>query len=155
MAVALAGAACSSSPGSGAGPSTVPSPSKSASEIRGAFHTLFDLADPALAPKIAAVQDGSSIKAAISHAIDSSLAKKAGGATISQVSIEHGSACRSESLPSPCALVTYSIVSPSGKPLLPNSKGFAVYLAPKWYVSKETICTLLTFANGNTAPAGC
>lgn len=154
--LALAASACSSSGGSGPGSSTtIPSAAKSRTEIKSAFHILFDLANPAVDPKIAVVQNGASIKAAMTSEIKSALAKRAGGATVSSIAMEHGSACRAESLSSPCALVTYSIVSPSGAPLLANSKGFAVYRAPKWLVSKATICTLLTLANGNKAPAGC
>jgi hypothetical protein len=164
--VAIGAAACGSTP-SGKSPSTststststttVAQPSKDASQadIKGDFSTLFDLSNPAVTPKLAVIQDGSSIRLALTKELTSSLAKQAKGAIVSSIKIETGSSCRAESLASPCALVTYSIVSPSGAKLLPNAEGYAVYLPPKWYVSKDTICTLLTFANGNKTPAGC
>ncbi len=161
--LALAACACGSTPAnSGATTSTAPTASSNAptaaasrAAIEKAFKTLFDLADPSVPPKLAVVQDGQSIKAAMTSELSSPLAKKAAGAVVSSIQVKSGSACQTEALSSPCALVTYSIVSPSNKPLLANSKGFAVYVSSKWLVSKVTICTLLTLANGNKTPAGC
>lgn len=116
---------------------------------------LFDLASPAIAPKLAAVQDGSSLRSAFAAALKSPLAKEAGGAHVLSVAIEGKATCSSKSLPSPCALVTYNVLSPSGSALLTNQKGFAVESGGHWLVSKMTICTLLTLDNGGTTPAGC
>jgi hypothetical protein len=157
-------AACSSSP-SGTGTSgttggtgtatTVPSAARSAADIKRAFTVLFNLADPAVAPKLAVVQDGSALRATFAKALKSALAKEAHGATVLKLTMLAKPACQAEALPSPCAKVVYDILAKSGKVLLADSVGFAVYQPPTWKVSKVTICTLLTLDNGNIAPAGC
>jgi hypothetical protein len=143
----------SSSSSSGGG--STPSPAMSKADIKKAYMTLFDLANPSIAPKLAVVQDGQALKATMTKELHSALAKKAGGAKVQSIKLRSGSACQTEALPSPCALVTYTIVSPTNKPLLASAKGFAVYVSSKWLVSKSTICTLLQLANGNKPPAGC
>jgi len=163
MLLALGASACSSAPSSGgtttsstsAATTTSLSPAASKSAIKHAFSTLFNLANPAVAPKLAVIQDGQTLKATITKELKSALAKKAGGADVTAVALKSGSACSAETLTSPCALVTYNIVSPAHAVLLAHSKGFAVYVSQKWLVSKATICTLLTLANGNVRPSGC
>jgi hypothetical protein len=108
---------------------------------------LFDLADPALAPKLAVIQDGSALKSAMTTALGSNLAKAAGGASVSSV--------RNEFLPSPCAKVTYDILSPKNTVLLPNSGGLAIYEKARWVVAKVTICTLLELEDAGAVPPGC
>jgi hypothetical protein len=88
-------------------------------------------------------------------ALGSNLAKAAGGASVSSVSIEHGSACKNEFLPSPCAKVTYDILSPKNTVLLPNSGGLAIYEKARWVVAKVTICTLLELEDAGAVPPGC
>lgn len=124
-------------------------------EITKAFTTLFDLANPSVSAKVAVVQDGPSLKATFKRELKTALAKRAGGAKVLAVRIEHGGGCQTENLTSPCAAVTYDILAPSRSVLLANSKGFAVFTSSKWLVSKATICTLLALANGNVAPKGC
>lgn len=123
--------------------------------IRTAFTTLFNLSNPSVSVKLGVVQDGAQLRQAITDELKSPLAKLAGGASLQSVKIEHGTACRNADLTSPCAAVTYSILSTSQTPLLRNSKGFALYVGSRWLVSKTTICTLLTLANGNVPPKGC
>lgn len=136
--------------------STTSPPSGSAdASIDKAYMALFDLANPAIPPKLAAVQDGSSLRSAFTAALKSPLAKEAGGAHVLSVTVETKATCTAKSLPSPCALVTYDVLSPSGSALLSNQKGFAVNSSGRWLVSKMTICTLLTLDNGGTAPTGC
>jgi hypothetical protein len=133
----------------------LPSAAVSKTDIGVSYTTLFDLSNPAVAPKLAVVQDGSSLKAAFTAAIKSKLAKEAAGATVLSVQVEQGMACTNEVLPSPCAVVVYNIFSPSKKVLLAGSKGSAVYESGHWLVAKTTICSLLTLDNGNKTPAGC
>jgi hypothetical protein len=116
--------------------------------------TLFDLADPAVAPKLLVVQDGSALKAAFTAAIHSALAAEAGGAKVLAVTIEQGSSCTNLALPSPCATVTYDILSPTHAVVLANSKGGAVYIDSHWLVAKATICSLLTLEAAKI-PSGC
>jgi hypothetical protein len=123
--------------------------------IRHAFSVLFDLADPAVEPKLAVVQDGETLRQAITDALKSTLAKAAGGAKVTSIKLESGTACSSETLPSPCAAVVFDILSTKSTVLLPNSKGFAIEQNGTWVVTKNTICSLLTLANGGTAPKGC
>ena len=47
-------------------------------------------------PKIAVIQDGSVLESAMKTALNSALAKSAAGATLSKVTIEHGTACKNE-----------------------------------------------------------
>ena len=77
--VGLALAACSSASAPTTTTTTVPSLASSAAAIKKSFEVLFDLADPALAPKLAVVQDGSSLQSAMKKALQSSLAKKPPG----------------------------------------------------------------------------
>jgi len=116
---------------------------------------LFDLANPAIDPKLAVVQDGSALRAAFTAALKSPLAKTAGGASVSKITIEHGTACKNEFLPSPCAKVIYSILSPKGGVLLPNSGGLALYQSSRWLVAKVTICALLELEAAGVVPPGC
>ena len=116
---------------------------------------LFDLANPALSPKLAVVQDGSALKSAMKTALKSALAKSAAGATVSKVTIEHGTDCKNEFLPSPCATVVYDVLSPTKTVVLPKAVGLAVYQHGRWLVGKTTICTLLELASSGSVPPGC
>lgn len=136
-------------------PTTLPSLSVSTTDIEHAYSTLFDLANPAISPKLLVVQDGSALTKAFTVALHSALAKEAAGAKVDTIKIEQGATCTKEFLPSPCAAVTYDILGPSGKPVLTGSSGGAVYLRSRWLVAKSTICTLLTLDNGGTTPSGC
>jgi hypothetical protein len=137
-----------------AGPSTTV-PSKTSAGIDKAYMTLFDLSSPAIAPKLAAVQDGSVLRGAFKAALGSPLAKEAGGARVLSVTIESAAACSAKSLPSPCALVTYDVLSPAKTPLLTNEKGSAVESGGHWLVSKTTICSLLSLESAGATPPGC
>ncbi|HKH88702.1 MAG TPA: hypothetical protein VKA05_07755 [Acidimicrobiales bacterium] len=117
--------------------------------------TLFDLNNPAITPKLLVVQDGTALKAAFTAAIHSALAKEAGGAKVLSVTVEQGTLCTNQLLPTPCATVTYDILSPTKAVVLSNSKGAAVYISSHWLVAKTTICTLLTLDNGGKTPSGC
>jgi hypothetical protein len=152
---AIALGACGSSSTPTTTTTTLPSVAASTAAIKHAYGVLFDLADPALAPKLAVIQDGSALKSAMTTALGSNLAKAAGGASVSSVSIEHGSACKNEFLPSPCAKVTYDILSPKNTVLLPNSGGLAIYEKARWVVAKVTICTLLELEDAGAVPPGC
>ena len=134
---------------------TLPSTAASRAEIAHAYSVLFDLADPAVAPKLAVVSGATGLKATFVAALHSALAKLAGGAKVHTVTLEQGAACGAELVTSPCAKVTYAILSPKGKVLLPGSVGLAVYSGGHWLVAKSTICTLLALENGNKTPAGC
>lgn len=135
--------------------STVPGRAQSVTDIKHAYSVLFNLSNPAVSPKLAAVQDGASLRAAMTTELKSPLAKLAKGAEVKSVSLLGASACQAETLPAPCAKVVYDILSAhSGKPLVRNAAGFAVYQAPTWKVAKATICTLISLGSGGT-PSGC
>jgi hypothetical protein len=151
VALSLGAAACSS--GSSYDKATA------GSDINSVYKTVFDLANPSLDPKIAAIQDGSQIKASFNAALTSSLAKSSAGAKMDSYEILSSSGCTAASVPSPCAKVVYDIDGPTGTAILPNSKGYAVYLNGKWLVAKATICGLLglfyTAAGKQGSPKGC
>jgi len=153
--IGLVAAACSSNSAPTTTTTTMPSRAASTAAIKHSFSVLFDLADPALAPKIAVIQDGSALEATMRGALKSALAKEAAGASISAVEIESGSGCSNGGVPSPCAKVTYDILGPSGTALLANTQGYAVYSRSHWLVAKVTICSLLYFENGDKVAAGC
>jgi len=133
----------------------LPSTAASLSAIKSSYSVLFNLANPELAPKLAVVQGATTIKAAMEGALKSVIAKEAGGASVASAKIEQGTACTSQSLTSPCAKVSYEILTPKGTVLMPSSVGYAVYQSDKWLVAKTTICTLLGLENAGKAPAGC
>lgn len=147
------GASVSSSSTTSAAP--LPALSVSTADIKQAYSTLFDLSNPAVAPKLAVVQDGSTLDAAFTAAIHSALAKEAGGAKVLSVKIEKGTACTNDVLTSPCAVVVYDVVSPAQAIVLSGSTGSAVYDNSHWLVAKSTICSLLTLDNGGKTPSGC
>ena len=157
LAAGIVLAACGGSSGTGATGSTdAASGAGATSAVRHAYGVLFDLADPALAPKVAVVQDGEALRSTLARELHSSLAKLAGGATVSAVTVESAGACSAGGLPAPCASVRYSILSTAHKPLLSDSKGWAVYIGGRWLVAKETICGLIALASGGGGtPAGC
>jgi len=153
-AVSLGAAACGSS-------TSTPTVNKATAggDINTAYKTVFDLANPSLNPKIAAIQDGSSIQTAFNQALTSSLAKSSAGAKLDSYTLLSSAKCTSASVPSPCAKVVYDIDGPTGTAILPNSQGYAVFVNGKWLVAKATICGLLGLfkqASGQTGtPQGC
>jgi hypothetical protein len=152
-AVVVGSAACSSS----SGPTSSGQPTTGAGAVAAitkAYSTLFDLANPAVAPKLAVVQDGAALQATFTSAVKSQIAKTAGGARVVTVTPLTTTACSNEALPAPCDGVKFYVLSTKGKTLLPDN-GFAVYMDGKWLVAKVTICGLLSLAAGGKAPAGC
>ncbi|HTZ08060.1 MAG TPA: hypothetical protein VMB72_03245, partial [Acidimicrobiales bacterium] len=114
-ALAVTAAAC----GSSGGGSATPVASQVKPGVTKAYKEVFDLANDSLAPKIAAIQDGSSIQSSFNQALKSSLAKSSGGASVSAVQLLSDSQCGSPTTaPAPCAKVTYAILSPTGSSLL-------------------------------------
>lgn len=144
-------AACSSGP---------PSAAQSRRDIDHAYGTLFDFADHSVTAKTAVVQDGASLRRALSDALSSSLAAKAVGASVVGVDLRSASGCRDAALPSPCAEVTYNLLGTGNRPLFATpSSGYAVYVDGHWLVAKATICGLLELyysASGHAGtPPGC
>jgi hypothetical protein len=161
--IALGAAACSSKNASTttttAAPTTTINAATAQTDIGTAFATVFNLSDPSLAPKLAAIQNGDAIQTAFQQALSSSLAKSAAGAKIDSVKIDTAAECAKVPVPSPCAHVVYDINGPTGTAVLANSQGYAVDVNGQWLVAKTTICGLLGLfyqAEGNTgSPTGC
>jgi hypothetical protein len=166
--LALLAAACGSSGSSAASSTTssttttaapasttLPTAAASRAAITADYETLFDLSDPVVAPKLAVVEDGSSLRATFEKTLGPALAKIATGADVTGVIVyPSGPSCSSELLTPPCAKVTYDILGAKHKPLLSGSIGWAVYTGGHWLVAKATICGLLSLAS-TTTPAGC
>ncbi len=149
VALCVLGASCSSSP-------TQPSLASSKAGISHAYSVLFDLSNPAVTPKVAVVQDGSSIQGAMEKELSSPLAKSASGAKVDSIKLLDQSSCKSEILSYPCAEVSYEIILPSmSTGNLTGLKGFAIYSSGKWLVSKKTICALFYLAANDTTLPGC
>jgi len=156
-ALALGAAACSSST---ATTTTVTfNHATYQSDIGKSYDTLFNLANPNVTAKVAVVQDGSKVKAALDQALTSSLASSSAGTKIDSTSLLTSSKCKTASLPYPCAKVVYDINGPTGSAVLPNSQGYAVFIGGHWLVAKATICGLLGLfyqASGKSgSPPGC
>jgi hypothetical protein len=119
-----------------------------------AFDTLFDLANPAVAPKLAVIEGGAALKSTFESALKSPIAKIAGGAKVLTVTSVPSATCTNEALPVPCEAVSFNVLSLAGKKLI-GDNGFAVYTGGRWLVAKQTICGLLALAAGGKEPAGC
>ncbi len=160
----LGAAACSSTPSATtttkATTTTVAiDPTTAQADISTTYDTLFNLANPDLASKVAVIQDGQSVSAAMQQALSSSEASASQGSKIDSVSILTASQCTAQHLGSQCAKVVYDILGTGGTAILPNNNGYAVFTDGHWLVAKMTICTLLGLfysAEGKTgSPAGC
>lgn len=119
-------------------------PAKAKAEIGHAYDTLFNFSNHRVSAKTAVIQDGGTLRKALSEALASSLAKKATGATVVSVQLLAATQCRNDALPSPCAKVTYNLLGADKAPLFATpAAGYAVYLGGRWLVAKSTICGLL------------
>jgi hypothetical protein len=160
----LGAAACSSSPSTTATTKATTTtvaidPATAQADIGTVYQTLFNLANPALAGKIAVIQNGSSISTALQQALSSSVASASQGAKIDSVNVLTAAQCSAQHLPAQCAHVVYDILGTGGTAILPMNNGYAVFTDGKWLVAKVTICTLLGLfysASGKTGtPTGC
>lgn len=160
VATAALGAACSSSSVPATTTTTKPVDTATAqADIGAAYNTLFNFSVDSITQKLAAVEDGTQVKTALTQALASPLAKGSGGARVDNSLILYGEGCSSQRLPSPCARVTYDVLGTSGTASLAGQTGYAVYSNGTWLVAKVTICGLLDLfyqASGKTgSPPGC
>lgn len=127
--------------------------------VKTAFSTLFDFADRSVDAKVAVVEDGSKLRAALTQGLSSPLASQAAGAKVTSTKLLSASACRAAAVSSPCARVDYDILDPQGAPLMSGSAGYAVKVKGEWLVAKPTVCGLLAqmySTMGKTGtPEGC
>lgn len=143
----------------GASPSAI-KPAKAKADIEHAYTTLFNFTNHSVAAKTAEIQDGRTLHTALKQALSSSLAKQAAGAEVLKVRLLSAAGCRQAALPSPCAKVTYNLLSPAHAPLFATpSLGYAVHVDGRWLVAKSTICGLLELfystSGRNGSPQGC
>jgi hypothetical protein len=152
VALSLAASACSS------GTPTI-NKAVAKTQVTASYDSLFHLTTGSIASKEADVQNGTTIKKAMSQAMSSSIAGSAKGAKVHTVDFLSSAACTKESLPNPCAKVKYDILGQGGTAILAGNTGYAVLDNGKWVVAKATICTLLGLfytAEGMTgSPPGC
>jgi hypothetical protein len=157
VASAVMAAACSSSSSTATIPP--PNPATAQADIAVPYGTLFNLANKDVPSKLATIQNGSTLQAATTDALNSSLSTSATGATVQSATILTASQCQAAKVPSPCAKVTYSILGPNGQVLLPNSTGYAAYVNGHWLVAHVTICGLFELLyqteNKTGTPQGC
>jgi hypothetical protein len=161
----LGAAACGSSGGSAtattkATTTTVAiNPATAQADIATSYNTLFNLSNPALAGKLAVIQNGQSITGALQQALSSSEASASQGSKIDSITIDTAAQCAKAMLPPQCAHVVYDILGTGGTAILPNNNGYAVFSNGQWLVAKVTICQLLGLfytAEGKTgSPPGC
>ena len=165
--LSLGAAACSSSPKVAATTTTVKAttttvaidPATAQADISTVYNTLFNLANPALAGKVAVIQDGAGISTALQQALSSSEASASQGSKIDSINVLTAAQCAKQSLPPQCAHVMYDILGTGGTAILPGNNGYAVFVNGQWLVAKATICQLLGLfytAEGKTgSPPGC
>jgi len=135
-------------------------PAKAKAQIEHAYSTLFNFVNHSVSAKTVLIENGSTLRAALKQALSSSLAKQAAGAEVIAVKLLSAEQCQQAALVSPCAMVTYNLLSPTHAPLLATpSSGYAVYVNGRWLVAKATICGLLELfysASGHKGvPSGC
>jgi hypothetical protein len=164
LAIVLTAAACSGTGTSSTtttGPPTSIDQATAQTDINQAYDTLFNLANKSVDAKLAVIQNGAALRAAITQALRSSLAATAAGATVGGIELLDRAGCQSAVVPWPCAKVTYDILGPDRQPVLSNAGGFAVFLTGRWLVAKNTICGLLSLlaqqgsGSSHGSPAGC
>jgi hypothetical protein len=152
VALALTAAACGSS-------TPTINKAQAKTDISNAYNSLFHFKSGTLASKEAVIQNGSSLKGAMSQALASSEASAADGATVDTVTFLDSAGCSKQSLPNPCAKIKYDILGTGGTAILPGNTGYSVLSNGKWLVAKTTICTLLglfyTAEGKQGTPAGC
>lgn len=127
--------------------------------VKKAFATLFNFANPSVGAKVAVVEDGTKLRAALTQGLSSPLASQAAGAKVTGTKVLSASACKAAAVSAPCARVDYDILSPQGTPLMSGSSGYAVKANGTWLVAKPTVCGLLAqmySTMGKTGtPEGC
>ena len=134
-------------------------PTTAQADIGTVYNTLFNLANPSLAGKLAVIQNGQGISTALQQALSSSEASASQGSKIDSINILTAAQCAKQSLPPQCAHVIYDILGTGGTAILPMNNGYAVFVSGQWLVAKATICQLLGLfytAEGKTgSPPGC
>ncbi|HYA68225.1 MAG TPA: hypothetical protein VED63_05780 [Acidimicrobiales bacterium] len=140
---------------------TTPAPTTQAvlASIASAYDTAFDFTGGSVSEQIAAVENGPTLRQAMTQAGSFSLAASAGGSRVSGATVLAPAACAAVSAPSPCVRVTFSIVGPSGANTLENATGYAVEVDGQWLVAKATMCGILGLfyeaSDNPEPPPGC
>jgi hypothetical protein len=147
-------------PSSGRTPPTNSSTSEpSPAAIDQSFNTLFDFANGSITDKLAVVEDGASLRQAMTEALSTSFAAAATGARVDTAVMLGAPACARLSLTAPCAAVTYDVVGVTNAVLVPSSQGYAESINRRWLVAKVTVCGLFELfyqASAKTGtPPGC
>lgn len=152
-AVVLAGALLA---GCGGGPTV--DPKTAPRDIQHAYGVLFNFANRSVDTKVAVVEEGSSLRKALTQGLSSPLGALATGAKVTRTALLSDSACKDASVTAPCARVTYDILGARG-PVFSGSKGYAVFVDGKWLVAKSSVCGLLstmyTTLGRKGTPPGC
>jgi hypothetical protein len=152
VAIAIAAAACGGSSGPTVNTRTAPA------DIARVYDSLFNLSNKSVSVKLAAIQNGSSLRTAMTVVLATPLAAEASGAKVTHVKVLSDSQCQQAGVSSPCASVTYNVLKKNGTTLLPNARGYAVFVNGKWLVAKPTVCALFSEAYslvGKGTPPGC
>jgi hypothetical protein len=139
---AVLGFACSSSG---------QSPQAAKAEITSVWTSFFGNHNAPIAQAITEVEDGPSLRAALTVAQKQTPATL--NARVISVDLLTSSQCKTDKLLTPCAKVTYDLRAGTSV-LLAGSTGFAVRQSGHWKVSKKTICGLLGLQTSGPVP-GC
>jgi hypothetical protein len=130
-----------------------------ADAIADSFNSFFDFSSGTVTDKLAVVQDGGSLRRALTEALSNPFARAATGAKVEAIKMLDPAGCAQASLSAPCALVTYDVVGAKDAVILPNSQGYAVTFDGRWRVARVTVCELFELfyqASAKTGtPPGC
>jgi hypothetical protein len=152
LAIAMLAASCSSG-------TATPTAAVAKPEITSVYDSFFNLANKSVGPKLAAIQDGSTLKTSVTQALASPLAGSVSGARVDSVKIVSDSTCTTKTVPTPCASVSYDLLAAGGSPVLSGQTGYATYATGKWLVAKATVCglieTLYSVEGNSGTPPGC
>ena len=152
VALSLAASACSSGPASF-------NKAQAKTQVTASYDSLFHLTTGSIASKEADVQNGTSIKKAMSQAMSSSIAGSAKGAKVHTVDFLKQRGMHQGVADQPVRQGEVRHPGDGGTAILAGNTGYAVQFNGKWVVAKATICTLLGLfytAEGKTGtPPGC
>jgi ABC-type Zn uptake system ZnuABC Zn-binding protein ZnuA len=149
-ALAVTLAACSSGSSSSSTNTTV-NPAQAQAQITTTYTNFFNGGSTDNAAKLALLQNNGKYKA-VFYKNYANPAAATTAAKVDSVQVLSASDCKAASVPSPCAKVSYDLVSrQNGSPLLAGQTGYAVYQNGKWLISENTFCALISLA-GSQCP---
>src|SRR5437879_10572024 len=150
--IAVTLAACGGGSSSSSSTTTTQSPAQATAAITANWTAFFNGANPNASSKLALLQNGNKLSAQFNKNLNNPAAATT-AAKVTNVAVLPASQCQQAAVPSPCAKVSYDLVSRStGAPLLAGQTGYAVFQNGQWQISQNTFCALIALT-GDQCPA--